>query len=268
MTTAESMRAAATEGARPRVLLCEETHFHRMLLSDIVAEAGCEAQWLPEGRSLVEAARSGRAAPDLVMLPLRPGDPQAAQGLATLRTLGGWGDVPVLAITTLAGSGFDPSALRTLGVIGAIDKTAIPEHVIFRINQVVRPYDSGRRNVRAPSFFPVDVECAGSSTTEYALNLSVAGMGLSSSRSIEPNTDITVRFWTPERSELIELSARVIHCQDSRRRYAPFELGVFFYPPAPAVAVRLENAVARLLQLAQESGVRVRTGPREQQRLG
>lgn len=229
---------------RPRVFLAEDAHWFRLRLSQILEQARLEVLRKPEGVGLIEALQALAVAPDLVILPLAAARPETLERLRELREIDTLRSVPVLGITTLDRSGLDLDELRRCGVAGLVDKSAIPEQLAFRVNEIVHAEAvSRRRHARAPVFFPVDLDAAGEVSGEYALNLSVGGMLITSTRPLDPNTPVRVRFRLPGQDRSVEASGRVIY----RKRGAddgPDHVGVFFDPldetAASAVACEVE----------------------------
>ncbi len=234
----------------PRVFLDRDLFFHRERLSSILGEARYEVVKASEGDSLVETLREISPPPDLIILSFFPsldtiGSLEAIRAIEALR------DVPVLGVSPLDRSRLDLERLRGLGVVGLVDGRSLAEHVSFRVDQVVRHIDSGRRHERAPCCLPVDLDVAGEVTTEYALSLSRGGIGLTSTRTIEPNTEIGLRFWLPQcGSELADVRARVVYQRSGHGEFAPYRVGAFFLDLDEQLAAGIEREVRRLLDLA------------------
>lgn len=227
---------------RPLLVLDRDDHFFRLGLSRILRGAGFETLDVgPEGALTAAVDRAGRLPAAFVVHFEEP----ASRGVAAVRALRERRElarVPVLAITTLGRRGIDLAELRELGVVGVLDKRMIPEDVVDRVRRVLGGPPEGRRFVRVPAFFPVDLEAGGVTSSEYARNLSVGGMGLLTSRPIAANTDVRLRFRIEEEERDVEVTGRVIY-----RRAAPgaaeYELGIFFYPMEAGVRAALERAV-------------------------
>lgn len=238
-----------SEPTTPRIFISEDTQFSRMRLSSIVEEAGCEVvQSTAAGGDLCHQLESVGAPVSLIVVPLYPDPPAQLDAIGTLRRRDWLKQVPILAISPLDQSGLDLSQLRVLGVAGVIDKRALPEHVRFRLSQVVYQGPNGRRFERAPCCIPVELDVSGEVRTEYAISLSIAGMGLASSRKITPNTPVKLRFMigSPE-DQLVEAEGRAVHIRPSQREGADFEVGVFFYPLAESACGAIQAEVNTLL---------------------
>jgi len=244
-------RAPVDGGARPRrprIFVSDDTFLFRKRLSQILQEAGMEVIPKPPNVRAVEALRQIDPVPDLLILPIFASDPSTLGAVREIRSRGPARAVPVLGLTTVDRRGLDLEGLRAMGVDGLIDKGCIPEHLVFRVNQLVRRPRKQRGWERAPAFFPVDLEAAGTVTPEYALNLSLGGMRVTSTHRLEPNTDVRVRFQlAAQSSEIIEAKGRVIYCSPREVANGPYEVGLFFYPFDARVAEWIEEEVRRLL---------------------
>jgi len=237
-----------SERTTPRVFIAEDTPFFRVGLSNIVEEAGCEVVRASGEDDLCGQLEQAGGPLALIMLPLYPNPERALDGVAAIRKRGWLSRVPILAISPLDQSGMDLARMRLLGVTGLVDKRALPEHVRFRVGQVVYHGVEGRRYERAPCCIPVDVEVEGEVRTEYAISLSIAGVGLASSRKIRPNTPVKLRFVldVPDH-DIIEAEGRAVHMRPATREDADYEVGVFFYPLSTRAAGAIQGEVSRLL---------------------
>lgn len=244
-TVGSAHEGASSAGRRPRVLLVEDPFVFRMQLSEILAQASFDV--VPAaGRSPAPATEEPPV--DVIVLPVRPDDPDGLQRLGELRARFGAGEARVLGVAPLDRLGVDFEAIRALGVDGIIDESCIPEHVVFRVRQLARSPRERSTCERAAAHFPVDLEVAGTWSAEWAVDLGVGGMRVTSARVLEPNTDVRLRFRLPTQGdECIDLRARVIHRHPAREPGGPHEVGVFFYPLDAASQARLEREVRRLL---------------------
>jgi hypothetical protein len=87
----------------------------------------------------------------------------------------------------------------------------------------------------------------GAFSSEYALSISVGGIGLASIRRLEPNTE--VKLWLPlsESPGRVEVPGRVVRCQS--RADGRYDVGIVFLP-LPASAHELLTRELRGLLLA------------------
>jgi len=242
-----------SDSSSHRVFIAEDTPFFHVRLRSIVEEAGCEVVEASSDEGLCSQLEEAGEPISLIILPLYPNVASSLAQVAELRKREWLEKVPILAIGPLDQSKLDLNRLRVLGVAGLIDKRALPEHVRFRVSQAVYTGANGRRFERAPCCIPVDVEVEGEVSTEYAISLSIAGMGLASSREIAPNTPVKLRFVldsmrSASDSEMVEAEGRAVHVRPARRHDASFEVGIFFYPLADDACGAIQAEVMRLLE--------------------
>ncbi len=241
--------APAARPARPRVFIAEDALFGRARLSRILDAEGFEVLRCSAMESVFERLGRERLPVDLLILPIRPGEPSDLAFLRRVRDLPAMGEVPILGVTTLDRGGLDLDALRAVGVAGLMDKSAIPEEVVFRVNSLARGRTAyTRRYDRAPVFLAVDVEADGVVTSEYASTLSCGGMCLVSSRPLERNTEVHLRFRLTPDGPLVEADARVLwQARFERDGQTLYRLGLFFYPLRADHKELVAREVARIL---------------------
>ncbi|RMF81126.1 MAG: hypothetical protein D6739_09545, partial [Nitrospirae bacterium] len=241
--------APATRLARPRIFIAEDALFGRARLSRILDAEGFEVLRCSAMESVFERLSRERLPVDLLILPIRPGEPSDLAFLRRVRELAAMAEVPILGVTTLDRGGLDLDALRAAGVAGLMDKSAIPEEVVFRVNSLARGRTAyTRRYDRAPVFLAVDVEADGVVTSEYASTLSCGGMCLVSSRPLERNTEVHLRFRLAPDGPLVEADARVLwQARFDRDGQTLYRLGLFFYPLRADHKELVAREVARIL---------------------
>jgi CheY-like chemotaxis protein len=243
--------AEALSDRSPTIFLAEDTHVFRLRLSAILRDAGYAVLIKPPALGMLEALQIAAQAPDLVILPVSGCRPDATEAIESLREDARLAAVPVLAFTTLDRSGLDLEALRNAGVRGLVDKSCIPEQIVFRVNQLLRAPRATRRYQRAPAFLSLDLFADGETTSEYASSIGLGGLCVTSSRSLEPNTDVRVRLaLPPDHARAIEAHGRVIYSRYREGGAAPWEVGVFFYPLDETASHLVGQAVEHLLHAA------------------
>jgi hypothetical protein len=189
----------------------------------------------------------GAGAPDIFMVSIQPSDPLALDRIRELRASEQLLDTPILGIVESHGSTEDRRRLQAVGVIGLVDSSTSPAHVIFRLNRIIRPVHGQRLYERAPAFFPVELDAEQEVFREYALSLSVGGMGATSVRSFDPNTEVRVRFGLDDGGGPVELSGRIVYCRSGPDCYPLNEIGILFVDLDLAIRSRLEAEVRGLL---------------------
>ena len=239
----DSARATARSSRKSRrVFIAVEMHFFRVALSAILQDAGMDVIQPPHGGLSVHWLREISPPADMLILALQSGF-SAVGFIRNFRKVPEFEDTPILAISTLDRSGLDLNELRSLGVLGLVDKSATPEQLVFRVNQILSlAHQCERRYERAPVFLPVDLEVCGVVSTEYAISLSCGGLGVTSTQRLEPSTEVGVRFQLPiRRFEWIEAKGRIAYCRARPKTAPPFEVGLFF----SEIDLRTEDLIRR-----------------------
>ncbi len=239
MNTDEAVRSAI-EGAV--IALVHEIRFEQRDFAEILSEAGHSVlPGLPEGGE-------GEGFPHVVVMRIEAGDPACLDMIRTLRASPRARAVPILGVSTFDKMSLDLQERRSHGVVGLVDTRSPAEHALRRIAQIVRPCGLRRGSERVRCFFPVEVGMDGEWAQEYALDLSVTGLRLTSEQSLEENTDLELRFSLPMISEeVIETSARLVRRDARRNSSGRHEVGVFFYPLEQRHVDVLRQEVERLL---------------------
>ncbi len=230
-----------------RVLLSEDTSFYRTRLSTVIEEDGHQAVKC-EGDDLVGALEAVGPPLALIIVPLYPRPEEMLEALRRASELEWLSTVPILGISASSLHGLDLWQLRALGVVGVVDRHSLPEHVRFRVSQLLFGGKGARVNRRALCDFPVKVVIEGETNTARAITLSEGGMGLSCDCAIEVNTKVTVHFGMPAQGgEIHQAEGRIVHSRVVARPERRYELGLFFYPQEPAFHRAMATEVARLL---------------------
>ena len=235
------------QSRNPRVFIHEDTSFEGSSLSEIIEQAGCDLVWDPTLRDLGAALGSIEPPIDLIVLVLHTGSKVRLETVAEIRRHQWLAAIPILVVSSLSAPDLDLWQLRALGVVGLIHSEAPPEHVRFRVGQVAYRGRDGRRFERAPCCIPIELEANGKTSTDYAVSLSAGGVGIATSRRIEPNTLVGLRFSLDEGLEPISISGRTVHMREVQREDAAYQIGVFFHRLDEAMHKDITAAVGRLL---------------------
>jgi hypothetical protein len=176
--------------------------------------------------------------------------PDSIERLRRLRLAPRVRHCPILAVATFRHLGLDIGLLRSHGVVGLVDSMATPEALATRILEIVRPAERRRMAERVRCLFPVRVNRNDTSAEEFAVDLSITGMRLTSRVALDPNTDLELRFCLPLiENRLIQSSARVVHQCPKPNSWGRYETGIFFYPLRPEDLRVIEREIDRLLTL-------------------
>jgi len=233
---------------RPCLLLAADLAFVGQRLARTLRESGCEVLQMPPGEPVSHAAARLEPRPDLLVMRLGPPVPER---LERLRELHEETRIPVLGVHSVPLRGVDHQQLRRCGVVALLDASAPRDRVVHRVNRLVRPARSRRRHERASCFLPVEVLRGGAISPQYAVDLSVNGMRLTTDVPLDPGTEVKLRFRLPMISaESIEVRGRVMHRAHERNSAGLHELGVAFGPMDPRSRRLVEREVERLLEAA------------------
>jgi DNA-binding response OmpR family regulator len=201
------------------------------------------------GMQAAAAAIAGYGRVDLAVVALPGAGPAVAELLAGLRTLSALVGTPLLAVASPEGGTVDFDELRKHGVVGLMAHDMSPEHVAFRVGQIL-PLGSleERRHVRVPVDFDVEVDVDGERTLHRAENLSMGGLRLRCKFALEVNAAVGLRFRLPlHPREVIEAEARVIHCQRTPGPDGFYSAGLFFRSIPAWGRTLVEVEIVRLL---------------------
>lgn len=178
------------------ILIIDDDLFFRKKLSDIIQDMGHTTVLASSGKEAVAVMSKEGAGIDLVLLDLIMPDMSGEEVLEWMRTQGGAGRFPVMAISSRNALEV-LEALRDLGVSGFIPKNELlPEQLVFRVNRALFPkqYALGERNrvpVSIVAVFSVNEEC----NTGILMNLSEGGGFLHTDLKLEEGMQINLTFY-------------------------------------------------------------------------
>ncbi len=191
----------------------------------------------------LEEVHALRSTTDLLIIPVDARRPETLSRLRSLARLNGTASILALARPQDVAKCLE--ALRRTGIAGLLATDASQAHVEFRLNEVLDLFPERRRCVRVPVVLPAEVTTPdGSRSWEYAISLSIAGLGLASRRALPANSDLEVRLRLAGASAPVRLPGRVIHCVEETGSIPPFRIGVYFREPAERTIRQIEAVVA------------------------
>lgn len=246
--SAEATPSEETRSERPHVLLAPDLAFVGQRLARTLRDSGCEVLQVPAGHSVADAVRELEPPPDLLVMRLGP---PVRERLEQLKAVHVEARIPVLGVHSVALREVDHQELRRCGVAALLDASAPRDRVVHRVNRLVRPARSRRREQRVSCFLPVEVVRGGTISPQYAVDLSVNGMRLTTDVPLDPGSEVQLRFRLPMISaEPIDVRGRVVHRSPDRNSAGLHELGVAFGALEPRSRHLIEREVARLLDAA------------------
>jgi PilZ domain len=185
---------------------------------------------------------------DLLILPIAPDRCPRHDWFRRLQSHPGLQGVPILG--ALAGE-LDVDrleALRALGLAGVVDLGAATEHIEFRVRRILRRDGFERRvHTRVAMAIDVSVDAGGTLSNECILNLSSGGLRLWSSRPLEVNQEIRLRFRPQPEAAFIRANARVVNCMPAPSGEPRHSIGVFFLDLSASDRERIDALVAQRL---------------------
>ena len=227
---------------RRRILLGEDVVFSGVPLSRILAESECEVIKYDRHKSLDQVIANLELPPDLLIVSIDCSKPSMLGEIREVRALSRGRQIPILGVTTFSEHVLDIAVFRAHGVVGLIDREAELRMITRRIDTILEAPERNQLWLRAPCFLPVEIAEAASPNREYALDLSASGIRLTTTESLELNTNLQFCFRLPMVSNhQIEVDGRIVRKLPKRNSAARYEVGVFFYP----MAARSRNAIAR-----------------------
>jgi hypothetical protein len=129
-----------------------------------------------------------------------------------------------------------------------LDPGANAEHIKFRVERVLRRQGPERRvHTRIPVSLEVAVDAGGALTSERADSLSSGGLRLRSTRSLDLNQEVRLRFRPEPDMASIRANARVVNCIPAPSGESGHAIGVFFLDLTASDRARLDALVARRL---------------------
>lgn len=203
------------------------------------------AEHLPAGDQVVDLP----TAPDLLIVSISNDEETLRASLCALRSSVRERRIPILGVADFAEFDVDLAVLRAHGVVGLVDCRTKRESFVERLERLVGGSPrSGSVEDRVDCFLPVLLECDGRKSEEYALNVSISGMRLTSSEQLELNSDLQLVFRMPlVASREVRVAARLVRMLPQRNSAGRYEIGVFYYPLGDADVDLIEQEVARLL---------------------
>lgn len=232
-----------------RILLEEDFEFSGIPLSRILDESKCELIKYDQHRPLDRVIDELEFPPDLLIASMDCTKPTMLEEIRKVRALMRGRRVPILGVTTFTEHVMDIAVLRANGVVGLIDRQAEHWMITRRIDMILEGPEQNQLWERVPCFLPVEIAETASPNREYALDLSASGIRLTTSESLELNTNLQFCFRLPMVSnDRIKVDGRIVRKLPKRNSAARFEVGVFFYPMAPHSRNMIAREVERLLK--------------------
>jgi len=214
-----------------RVLVADDTLPMRVMLQDVLSEAGYDVVTAEDGEKAWNLIQSEKDSLDLLILDLlMPGmtgfeilEKLKEQGLFLKKSL---------VITGIFKSGKEVQRLKELGVAGYITKTALVDEILFRVNQVFYlGQEDTRRYPRVLASLPVYYGAKGEKFSNYSSNFSAGGLFIRTIDPLLPGQALDLNFNVPDLNMDVVVKARVVwnnEYEDSRLKSSLPGMGVEF----------------------------------------
>lgn len=195
---------------RKRILVADDTLPMRVMLQDVLTEAGYEVTTAGDGEEAWKLMGGLACKYDLLILDLLMPKMTGFDIMERLQIDNPTG-CKVLVITGIFKSHKEILRLKSLGACGYITKSALVDEILFRVNQVFHiGLQNTRKFPRLLMSVPVSYKFKGAQFSNYTSNFSAGGAFI---RTIDPapvKESLDLIFKIPGMSGAIEASGRVV----------------------------------------------------------
>lgn len=242
-----------TSEGQKRILVADDTLPMRIMLQDVLSEAGYEIVTAADGEEAWEIIQEEGKNLDLLIIDLLM---PKMTGFDILERLKGPSAPPLtaksLVITAIFKSNKEIQRLRELGAAGYITKSALVDEILFRVNQVFHlGQPNTRRHPRLLRSIPVDYRIRGESFTNFTSNLSAGGAFIRTIDPATPSNIMELTFRIPEFPNPLPLAGKVVWVNEYetyRKKSSLPGMGVEFVDLNPALRQSLEDFIRDQLQ--------------------
>jgi len=162
--------------AAKKIIIVDDTLPLRVMLEDLLVDAGYEVQTASDGVEGWELVCSQLNSIDLLVLDLLMPRMSGFDVLARLKEQFPGRKFPVLVISGVFKSEKDIQRLKDLGANGYLSKTAVVDEVLYRVNSFFYHINGRqRRHPRVLFNLPVEYQYNGNQHSSYTTNLCEAG---------------------------------------------------------------------------------------------
>ena len=196
---------------KKRILVADDTLPMRVMLQDVLQEAGYEVITAVDGEEAWNVIQEQTDQLDLLILDLLMPRMTGFEILEKLPQIKRPPHQKVLMITGIFKSAKEIDRLRDLGAAGYITKSALVDEILFRVNQVFHlGRENSRRYPRVLYSLPVDYWVGEQQLSNYSSNFSAGGIFIRTIDPAPPNELIDISFSIPELNEQIETTGKVV----------------------------------------------------------
>jgi two-component system alkaline phosphatase synthesis response regulator PhoP len=238
--------------SKKRILIADDTPPMRIMLEDVLNEAGYEVATASDGEEAWNKITGDKQGWDLVVLDLLMPKMTGFEILNRMKKEAGRTTSPVLVITGIFKSEKEIVRLRELGAIGYLTKTALVDEILFRVNHVFhRGTSDARRFPRLLLALPVDYCFGDSWLSNYTSTVSAGGCFIRTVDPLPKDQRTEVKFRLPETDEEIKTGAKVVWVNEydlHRKKIALPGMGVAFENLDPGVQKKLDAFIKERLK--------------------
>jgi uncharacterized protein (TIGR02266 family) len=195
---------------RQRILVADDTLPMRIMLQDVLTEAGFDVVTACDGAEAWTTICEDPEGFDLYIIDLLM---PRMTGFEILEKLEPYQDPfakKVLVVTGIFKSQKEINRLKELGALGYITKTALVDEILFRVNQVFYyGHENTRKFPRLLKSLPVDYQAGENNVSSYTSNLSLGGAFIRTINPVPEGEHIDVSFRIPDINLAVEAKARV-----------------------------------------------------------
>lgn len=196
--------------AAKKIVIADDTLPLRVMLEDLLADAGYEVETVSDGLAAWELIYSQINDIDLLVLDLLMPRMSGFEVLAKLKEQFPQRKFPVLVVSGVFKSEKDILRLKELGANGYLNKTSVVDEILYRVNSFFYDVDAKqRRHPRVLSNLSVDYLLDGNKYSSYTTNLSQDGCFI---RTLKPAPEgFKLKLWisVPDREERIFIESKV-----------------------------------------------------------
>ena len=126
-----------SQDGKKRVVVADDTAFFRMMLTDLLTEAGYDVITAVDGEDALIKIKHELPALDLVLLDMLMPKLDGFQVIEELKKGVMANNLPILALSGVFKSESDRDHMKKLGVVGYVDKDTSPDQILERVNMVL-----------------------------------------------------------------------------------------------------------------------------------
>lgn len=229
-----------------RILIGLDTVFFKVLLSDLLNEAGHAVSFAQDDAKIIEIVKAYGDKIDLLIVDMLDPNVNGYELIQWLNDNGYRERLPVMAIIGNAEPAPIIQRLKSLGVAALISRSLTHEDIIMRINNLLysKSAAEGVPSMRLPVSIPVEFAFDGGKHDGTILNLSDGGAYIYSPVTMPKDAQVGVRFSLPHSEKPIHARG-VIKWSPSQHKTGGRGHGVKFTWLSDADAESLKTFVER-----------------------